>query len=255
MNTSLDIASVWAQGDTVARAVAVALLLMSVTSWSIILGKTWLVWRLRLKTPRTLEQFWDSATVEAGLEKLRPVTPLRDMAYQGQSAIRHLESHRHEQGHLDAHLSASELVTRALRNSIARSTAKLESGLTLLASVGSTAPFVGLFGTVWGIYHALARIGISGQSSLDQVAGPVGEALIMTAAGLFVAIPAVLAYNAFTRSLRLIAADLEAFAHDLHAYFSTGYPLPTLQGNSRLSPPGNASAGAAPPLAVVAGAN
>jgi biopolymer transport protein ExbB len=260
MNTGLDIAAVWAQGDTIARTVAVALLLMSVASWCIILGKTWLVWRLRLKTPRTLEQFWDSATVEAGLEKLAPVAPLRDMAHQGQSAIRHLESHRHEQGHLDAHLSASELVTRALRNSIARSTAKLESGLTLLASVGSTAPFVGLFGTVWGIYHALARIGATGQSSLDQVAGPVGEALIMTAAGLFVAIPAVLAYNAFTRSLRLIAADLEAFAHDLHAYFSTGYPLPTPQGSvSRLSP---ASAGAEthagtenPRLAAVAGGN
>jgi biopolymer transport protein ExbB len=255
MNTGLDIAAVWMQSDTIARTVAIALLVMSLASWTIILGKTWLVWRLRRKTPRMLEQFWDSATIETGLEKLAAVAPLHNMARQGQSAIRHLESHRHEQAHLDAHLSASELVTRALRNSIARSTAKLESGLTLLASVGSTAPFVGLFGTVWGIYHALARIGATGQSSLDQVAGPVGEALIMTAAGLFVAIPAVLAYNAFTRSLRLIAADLEAFAHDLHAYFSTGYPLPTPQGRASHLSPANASANAEARLAAVAGAN
>ncbi|MDR1463099.1 MAG: MotA/TolQ/ExbB proton channel family protein, partial [Azoarcus sp.] len=123
MNAGLDIAAVWAQGDTVARAVAIALLVMSVASWSIMLGKAWLVWRLRRKMPRILEQFWDSATIEAGLEKLTQVAPLHDMAHQGENAIRHLESHRHEQTHLDAHLSASELVTRALRNSIARSTA------------------------------------------------------------------------------------------------------------------------------------
>jgi biopolymer transport protein ExbB len=236
----LDLAAIWAQGDSISRGVATVLLIMSVASWSIILGKSWLVWRLRLKTPRALEAFWDSPTVNDGLEKLTALHPFHDMASQGQNAIHHLESHRQEQSHLDAHLSGSELVTRALRNSIARVSSRLESGLTLLASVGSTAPFVGLFGTVWGIYHALARIGATGQSSLDKVAGPVGEALIMTAAGLFVAIPAVLAYNAFTRSLRMVTADMEAFAHDLHAYFTTGYPLPTPQGNSsRLRPSGS----------------
>lgn len=234
--SGLDIAAVWAQGDTVSHIIVMVLVAMSVASWSIILGKTWLVWSLRQKTPRALENFWDSATMSAGLEKLAALKPFHDMAAQGQGAICHLESHRHEQSHLDAHLSASELVTRALRNSIARTASRLEGGLTLLASVGSTAPFVGLFGTVWGIYHALARIGATGQSSLDKVAGPVGEALIMTAAGLFVAIPAVLAYNAFTRSLALTTADMEAFAHDLHAYFTTGYPLPTSQGSSRLRP-------------------
>jgi biopolymer transport protein ExbB len=238
----LDLASVWSQGDSISHAVVIVLLIMSVSSWSIILGKTWLVWSLRLRTPRALEAFWDSTTVDDGLEKLSALQPFRDMAHQGQNAIRHLESHRQEQSHLDSRLSGSELVTRALRNSIARATARLESGLTLLASVGSTAPFVGLFGTVWGIYHALARIGATGQSSLDKVAGPVGEALIMTAAGLFVAIPAVLAYNAFTRSLRLVTADMEAFAHDLHAYFTTGHPLPTPQGSSsRLRPAGSAA--------------
>jgi biopolymer transport protein ExbB len=232
----LSFAAVWAQGDAISHAVVVVLILMSVASWGIILGKVWLVW-LRWKTPRALEAFWDSATMDNGLRELSSLKPFHDIASQGQNAIHHLESHRQEHNaHLDAHLSASELVTRALRNSIVRTSSRLESGLTLLASVGSTAPFVGLFGTVWGIYHALARIGATGQSSLDKVAGPVGEALIMTAAGLFVAIPAVLAYNAFTRSLRLITADMEAFAHDLHAYFTTGFPLPTSQGSSRLRP-------------------
>ena len=233
---SMDLAAFWSQSDAVSHTVAIVLLIMSVASWSIILGKAWLVLNLRRKTPRALEHFWDSATITQGLNNLAPLKPFHDMAAQGQGAIHHLESHRHEQSHLDAHLSPSELVTRALRNSITRTASRLESGLTLLASVGSTAPFVGLFGTVWGIYHALAQIGITGQSSLDKVAGPVGEALIMTAAGLFVAIPAVLAYNTFTRSLSLTRADMEAFAHDLHAYFTTGYPLPTPAGNSKLRP-------------------
>jgi biopolymer transport protein ExbB len=206
---------------------------MSLASWGIILGKTWNVWKLRHKTPRALERFWNSGSLESGLDALASLPPFHDMARQGQGAIRHLEAHRRDIGqnaHLDAQLSASELVTRALRNSISRARSRLEGGLTLLASVGSTAPFVGLFGTVWGIYHALARIGATGQSSLAQVAGPVGEALIMTAAGLFVAIPAVLAYNAFSRSLVLVTADMEAFAHDLHAWFTTGNPLFVPQG-------------------------
>jgi biopolymer transport protein ExbB len=116
----------------------------------------------------------------------------------------------------------SDFLTRTLRQAIARETAQLEAGLTLLASVGSTAPFVGLFGTVWGIFHALTSISVKGQASLETVAGPVGEALIMTAVGLFVAIPAVLAYNGLVRSNRVILSELDAFAHDLHAYFTTG---------------------------------
>jgi biopolymer transport protein ExbB len=229
----LNLAAVWSQGDAISHVVVVVLLLMSLASWSIILGKTWLTWKLRRKTPRALETFWNSGSLESGLGTLEALPPFHDMARQGQGAIRHLEAHRRENAHLDAHLSASELVTRALRNSIAHSRSRLEGGLTLLASVGSTAPFVGLFGTVWGIYHALARIGATGQSSLAQVAGPVGEALIMTAAGLFVAIPAVLAYNAFSRSLVLVTADMEAFAYDLHAYFTTGNPLAAAQGSGK----------------------
>jgi biopolymer transport protein ExbB len=239
MNTAtsgLDFAAVWSQGDAISHAVVVLLLLMSLASWSIILGKTWMTWKLRRKTPRALDAFWNSDGLERGIEALHDLPPFHDMARQGQGTLRHLEAHRREQAadaHLDAQLSASELVTRALRNSIFHTRSRLEGGLTLLASVGSTAPFVGLFGTVWGIYHALARIGATGQSSLDKVAGPVGEALIMTAAGLFVAIPAVLAYNAFSRSLTLVTADMEAFAHDLHAWLTTGNPLSATQENGK----------------------
>jgi biopolymer transport protein ExbB len=113
-------------------------------------------------------------------------------------------------------------VTRCLRNGIDEFTARLQSGLAILASVGSTAPFIGLFGTVWGIYHALVAIGTSGQASIDKVAGPIGEALIMTAFGLAVAIPAVLGYNALVRGNKGMLNGLNSFAHDLHAYFVTG---------------------------------
>ena len=119
-------------------------------------------------------------------------------------------------------LDLSEWVTRSLRNSIDDIAAKMQAGLAVLASVGSTAPFVGLFGTVWGIYHALLAIGLNGQASIDKVAGPVGESLIMTALGLAVAIPAVLGYNALVRGNKSVSGKLNRFAHDLHAYFVTG---------------------------------
>jgi biopolymer transport protein ExbB len=123
---------------------------------------------------------------------------------------------------LAASVDRSELITRTLRQEINRTSARLEAGLTLLASIGSTAPFIGLFGTVWGIYHALLAIAASGQVQIDRIAGPVGEALVMTAAGLAVAIPAVLAYNGFTRVNRVALAELDGFAHDLLALLTTG---------------------------------
>jgi hypothetical protein len=119
-------------------------------------------------------------------------------------------------------LDLSDWVTRELRNSIDEFTARLQGGMAVLASVGSTAPFVGLFGTVWGIYHALMGIGVAGQATIDKVAGPIGEALIMTALGLAVAIPAVLGYNALVRGNKSVLHKLNRFAHDLHAYFVTG---------------------------------
>ncbi len=123
---------------------------------------------------------------------------------------------------LNAAIDPSELITRTLRQEINRVSARLESGLTLLASVGATAPFIGLLGTVWGIYHALIAVSAAGNVQIDKIAGPVGEALVMTALGLAVAIPSVLAYNAFTRVNRVTLAELDAFAHDLHAYLTTG---------------------------------
>jgi biopolymer transport protein ExbB len=137
-----------------------------------------------------------------------------------------VEAAEHHQKHASKKLadacSQDEFIARAMRRVIGQENAKLETGLTVLASVGSISPFIGLFGTVWGIYHALASISASGQATLDKVAGPVGEALIMTALGLAVAIPAVLAYNALVRSNRMLLAQLESFAHDLHILLTTG---------------------------------
>ena len=222
MSYSFDFGSFWAQGDFVAHAVAQLLAILSIASWSVILAKGWQIFRLRRTSAQALEAFWEAKSIDDAIGQIATAEPFALLAQRGAEAVAHYGSHTRDEGHLDAHLSVSELVTRALRQGINRAGSHLESGLTFLASVGSTAPFIGLFGTVWGIYHALARIGATGQASLDKVAGPVGEALIMTAAGLFVAIPAVLAYNAFTRALRVISADLDGFAHDLHTYFTMG---------------------------------
>jgi biopolymer transport protein ExbB len=217
---SLGLAHYWQQGDAVSHAVAYALLLMSVLSWFYILSKTWSSWRVR-RSASALETFWNAPTLDDAIAQLRAVdtekvyTPL---AAQGAQAA----SRRNQDQSLNASADPGELITRTLRQEINRVSARLESGLTLLASVGSTAPFVGLFGTVWGIYHALLAVSATGTVQIDKVAGPVGEALIMTALGLAVAIPAVLAYNAFTRVNRVTLAELDAFAHDLHAYLTTG---------------------------------
>jgi biopolymer transport protein ExbB len=138
------------------------------------------------------------------------------------AAAQQAAARRLDESSMAARIDRSELITRALRQRINEAAARLESGQTMLASVGATAPFVGLFGTVWGIYHALLNIASNAQIAIDKVAGPVGEALIMTAFGLAVAIPAVLAFNAFTRSNRMVLGQLDGFAHDLHATLTTG---------------------------------
>jgi biopolymer transport protein ExbB len=158
--------------------------------------------------------------VAAQLEQQHPNEPFSHLAWHAIIATRHHQ--RHGANRLDEAGSSSEFLSRAMRRVIDEDTARLEARLTVLASVGSTAPFIGLFGTVWGVYHALVNIGLSGQGTLDKVAGPVGEALIMTALGLAVAIPAVLAYNAMVRSNRLVLAQLDAFAHDLFSLLTTG---------------------------------
>lgn len=216
----------WAQSDIVIKLVAFTLVVMSVASWYLIVLRT--LRQLRARSHEgAVESFWQAGSLEEGLDRLSqaaPDSPFEALARQGAAAAAHVRQHAHAET-LGGTLDADEFVTRALRKSIALSTARLESGLTVLASIGSTAPFVGLFGTVWGIYGALIGISASGMATLDAVAGPVGEALIMTAFGLFVAIPAVLAYNAFNRANRLELSELDAFAHDLHAWFCTGSRL------------------------------
>jgi biopolymer transport protein ExbB len=222
-SASLGLVHFWAQADIVIRATAYLLLAMSVLSWFLILWKTWAWLRVRAAA-RRLEAFWSAPSVEAAIADLRTRDAEALFVPLAQSAASAAQSHAAE-GSLAARVDRSEFVTRALRQRINEAAARLEAGLTFLASVGSTAPFVGLFGTVWGIYHALMSIASAGTISIDKVAGPVGEALLMTAFGLAVAIPAVLAYNAFTRVNRLLLAQLDGFAHDLHAYVTTGARL------------------------------
>ena len=219
MNAEFGLAHLWNQGDIVTKAVALMLLGMSLASWMVIIIKA-LDLRRYTRQSRSIESFWHSADFADGLSKLGtdPANPFRALALEGREAA----AHHNAQPQLHDSLGASEWLTRAMRNSIDESTARLQSGLAVLASVGSTAPFVGLFGTVWGIYHALLAIGTAGQATIDKVAGPVGEALIMTALGLAVAIPAVLGYNALVRGNKGVLFRLNRFAHDLHAYFVTG---------------------------------
>jgi biopolymer transport protein ExbB len=220
MNSQFGLANVWSQGDIVTKSVALLLLLMSLASWMVILIKTLDLIKYK-RLAKTAEEFWHSEDFAAGLAKLGtdPANPLRQLALEGREATAH---HRNTKAQLHDALDMSDWVTRALRNTLDEFTTKLQSGLAILASVGSTAPFVGLFGTVWGIYHALLAIGAAGQATIDKVAGPIGEALIMTALGLAVAIPAVLGYNALVRGNKGVLHKLNRFAHDLHAYFVTG---------------------------------
>jgi len=220
MESQLGLINVWHQGDWVTRGVVLLLLGMSLASWMVIILKAMDIVRFK-KLARGAESFWHSPDFDQGLRQLGDSkdNPFRALAEEGRQARDH-HSNTREQLH-DA-LDISDWVTRALRNSIDDTVTRLQSGLAVLASVGSTAPFVGLFGTVWGIYHALIGIGLAGQATIDKVAGPIGEALIMTALGLAVAIPAVLGYNALVRSNKFIVSRLNRFGHDLHAYFVTG---------------------------------
>ncbi len=223
METQLGFAHFLAQTDGVGRFVLAVLLVMSVATWYLILAKGMQIAATRSRSRRFLRAFWAAGSlseVHARIHERGADDPFSALAHEGFTAVEQ-HNRRGAERLIDAG-TADEYLTRALRRAIERSTARLESGLTVLASVGSSAPFIGLFGTVWGIYHALLAIGVSGQGTLDKVAGPVGEALVMTALGLAVAIPAVLAYNTFVRSNRLVLAELDSFAHDIFAFISTG---------------------------------
>lgn len=219
------------KGGVVSTAVALALVLMSVVSWYLILTKAYQALQLQRKTKTYTQNFWNATTVQAGLAQEEVDVAAARLALQAVEAAEHHQRHAGKQ--LADICSQDEFIARSMRRMIAEENAQIESGLTVLASVGSVSPFVGLFGTVWGIYHALASISLSGQATLDKVAGPVGEALIMTALGLAVAIPAVLAYNALVRSNRVSMGQLEAFAHDLHALLTTGAALNVVTSKQR----------------------
>ncbi|KUZ73469.1 flagellar motor protein MotA [Burkholderia ubonensis] len=203
-------------GDAVTHAVAYVLAAMSVASWCFLVVKAWLLVRAKWQGPGALAAFWRAPTLDAGIAALagadreRVFVPLAEAARDA--------AHDHDPAALAARVERSERVLRALRHAMLRSQRRLEFGQVLLASIGSTAPFVGLLGTVWGIYHALGSIAASGQAQIESVAGPVGEALIMTAFGLVVAIPAVLAYNILGRLVRQLAEELDGFARDLHVF-------------------------------------
>jgi biopolymer transport protein ExbB len=223
---SLGFAHFLTHADDLAKFLLTALFAMSVATWYLIVSKSYRNWRMRRSAGQFLVRFWDApglGSVAGHIKATGVHDPFSHLTHHGLKAV---EQHRNKTGQrLIEAGSDEEFLTRALRRAINQDTARLESGLTILASVASTAPFVGLFGTVWGIYHALIGIGMSGSGSLEQVAGPVGEALIMTALGLAVAIPAALAYNLFNRANRMTLNELDGFAHDLFAFMSTGIHL------------------------------
>ena len=198
-----------AEGDAVTWLVAVVLLLMSTSSWVIILWKSWLLRRAGVDVARCTAAFWQSADLADAQRKLQAFD--RTVLVAPLLSATQLPAH----GTLATAGDRSQQLTRVLREALHAVLLRLQYGQVLLATVGATAPFVGLLGTVWGIYHALIGISSGGQITIDRIAGPVGEALIMTAAGLAVAIPAVLAYNVLGRMIGRIEADLEGFARDL----------------------------------------
>jgi biopolymer transport protein ExbB len=211
----MNLAQFFLQGDSLTRGVALLLLAMSVGSWVVILWKSWLLHRASRDVTRCVAAFWQSASIEEAIPKIKAfdiealVLPL--VIATKLEAIGTLA---------DAGNRAQQL-TRVLRNALQAALAKLQQGQVLLATVGATAPFVGLLGTVWGIYHALMGIASAGQVTIDKISGPVGESLIMTAAGLMVAIPAVLAFNVLGRAVARIEAELDGFARDLRELGST----------------------------------
>ena len=205
----MNVAQLFLQGDAVTQAVSLLLLAMSVGSWVVILWKSWLLRRVGADVTRATAAFWQSASVPQALEKMRAFDR------EGLLVSLLLATKIEMPGTLATAGDRSQQLTRVLRDALHRALAKLQYGQVLLATVGATAPFVGLLGTVWGIYHALIGIASAGQVTIDKISGPVGESLIMTAAGLAVAIPAVLAYNVLGRVIARIEAELEGFARDL----------------------------------------
>jgi len=215
-----------AQSDAVGKTLLFMLVAMSVLSWAILAVKGLTLIVRRRRSEAFLNLFWNATSLDAVANEIA--------THGATDPFSHLTSHAmHAQAHharygaakLEEAGTASDFVTRTIKKVLDEETMRLENGLTLLATVGATAPFVGLFGTVWGVYHALVAIGMSGAGTLDKVACPVGEALIMTGLGLAVAIPAVMGFNWLTRANRVMGAKLDAFAYELHTFVALGQPL------------------------------
>ncbi len=228
--------ALWKGGDFVARSVLILMLIMSAGTWYIMVVKLLDQTRLFKQARLANQKFWKGASIQDGLSELKHGSPFRYLAERGSAASLHHEGTMAEQ------IDRSTWITLSVNRAVEEIQGSLQNGLAVLATVGSTAPFVGLFGTVWGIYHALTAIGIAGQASIDKVAGPVGEALIMTAIGLAVAVPAVMGYNWLVRRNKNGLDRVRAFASDLHAVLLSGArvgeeaaPRPTSQTLGRTS--------------------
>jgi biopolymer transport protein ExbB len=203
--------AMWKQGDFVSRGTLIILVIMSMGSWYIMFVKLWEQHKLISEGKQMRAGFWKAASLRDGAKKLKASSAYRYIAETG------IDANEHHEGTMTENIDLNTWVTMSVQRSVDSVQSRMQEGLAFLATVGSTAPFVGLFGTVWGIYHALTAIGIAGQASIDKVAGPVGEALIMTAIGLAVAVPAVLGYNWLVRRNKVVMDSVRAFGGDIHA--------------------------------------
>ena len=240
MENSMGIAHFLANADGIARFVLGLMVLASLGTWYLIVTKGLRALRINRRSRAFLADFWDAPNLEAVASRIREqgaVEPFSHLVHHGFTAIEQHNRYKQNGQSMARSLvdtgAADDLLTRALKRAIDEDRSHLEFGQAFLATVSSAAPFIGLFGTVWGIYHALIAIGLSGQGTLDKVAGPVGEALIMTGLGLAVAIPAVVAYNAFARINRNTLARLNAFAYDVFAFLSTGIKTSPMRTDAR----------------------
>jgi len=208
--------ALWEQGDFVAKGTLIIMVIMSLTSWYVVIMKLLDQRKLMASAKLAEQKFWSAGSIREAIERLPKNDVYRQVAEDG------LRASQHHEGRLGERIALHEWVTMSLQRSTQGVSMALTGGLPWLATVGSTAPFVGLFGTVWGIYHALVAIGVSGQASIDKVAGPVGEALIMTAIGLAVAVPAVMGYNWLIRRNKEVQEELGNFTSDLHSFLVSG---------------------------------
>jgi biopolymer transport protein ExbB len=203
--------ALWRQGDFVSKGTLIILVIMSMGSWYILFVKLWEQYKLMREGREMRSAFWKAPSLKEGAKRLKASSAYRYIAETG------LEANEHHEGALTENIDLNTWVTMSVQRAVDGVQNRMQDGLAFLATVGSTAPFVGLFGTVWGIYHALTAIGIAGQASIDKVAGPVGEALIMTAIGLAVAVPAVMGYNWLVRRNKVAMETVRTFGGDLHA--------------------------------------